>query len=416
MIAIRSCNALTILILKTPFYNKSNRLVTMKQNFKSKYTLYIIIAAATLCGCSDDTDEERTSEYKGRAVVFSANTAAQTRTVFGSDANVGRSLLWHNNDEVFISCAQAARGTVSFTNADGTETTLTGVKPWADYAAETATDDAHTVFGVPSDVAGTPPNNYGIRWADALMGYYFYSFYPSRFVKKNTESTSTIVITVPNEQRCVMPTSKDANGVWKLKPDMLHGMMWGRTLNGGTITPVVAGQRVSLMYKPIATVLDITVNNSSGIAQRGLNGIGVAVNGGSNRLAGEFVFNMESGAVTPASGNASTTTKANFVDNKGKNTAVTLSADGTERLNACVFMPLSADVDGGDVVLYFYYNDTNVAATTPKMVRLATSKGRIVSAGKITKVAVTLHSQSIRAEIVSIEEWQDDTDTDISIK
>lgn len=250
----------------------------------TKKFLYTALAGVSLIlsGCSEDLVSESTQateKHFGEEILFggsasydvSEGTKDGTRTVYGGYENItdgAEPVYWTQGDAVRVYCPEGANNTADY-NVD-----VTGEK-----------------------VITTSLSRRGesaLQWGNPNNKHTFYAVYPSpseSTAGENLNGTSTIVGTIPSEQPSFSYEKK--NGYDHVfTPNMNYAYMVAKTI---IPVPNNIGESVYLRFMPIATALEITLQNGSG---RTLNLKNVVLSSEANGIAGSFASDLETMTVT----------------------------------------------------------------------------------------------------------------------
>lgn len=249
----------------------------------TKKFLYTALAGVSLIlsGCSEDLVSESTQateKHFGEEILFGGSasynvnggTKNGTRTVYGGyeEGATEEPVYWTQGDAVRVYCPEGANNTADY-NVD-----VTGEK-----------------------VITTSLSRRGesaLQWGNPNNKHTFYAVYPSpseSTAGENLNGTSTIVGTIPSEQPSFSYEKKNGyNHVFT--PNMNYAYMVAKTV---IPVPNNIGESVYLRFMPIATALEITLQNGSG---RTLNLKNVVLSSEANGIAGSFASDLETMTVT----------------------------------------------------------------------------------------------------------------------
>jgi len=207
-----------------------------------KTILFLSAFISVLTACKDDVNK---NEYgpatTGDEIQFSANHAdyefsdGKTRTIYGERNGNSYPVYWVNNDEISIYCPQAA----SSPNTPNHE---------FDYKVVVDNDKSST-----GTLAKVNMGENGLQWGTEDV-HHFYALYPA------TASTGGISAT---QVKCSIPLRQDPVSIefdgttYTAYPNMNYAYMYAHSkasrLTEGT-------KPITLDFKPLVTVLEITVN------------------------------------------------------------------------------------------------------------------------------------------------------------
>lgn len=255
-----------------------------------KLKTFIIAASVLALGsCQDDVVENvvSTPVQTGDEITFgpSLPNAIGTRTSYGEAVGTVESggyypIEWEEGDEIAIFCPQASQPASQLVNYKITPD---------------ENDPTHSA-------AVTKIGDVGLQWGNE-DAHRFYGFYPASAVE-GTETDGRIMGSIPVFQPVESwdDTGTDENGkkIYRGIPNMDLAYMWAYNEVSKKDTPV--GTDVSLKFKPLVTVLEITVNgpdpNMSAVEVSNITIQGVS---GNVALAGDFecLISDRSGTCTP---------------------------------------------------------------------------------------------------------------------
>lgn len=212
--------------------------------------LLSIFAASSLFlgSCADnqnDTPVVDNPVKSGEEVLFGSSLPKgqiQSRTIYGDEESTGGEygngyfhVYWENGDNITILCPQASNGT----RVDYTITPLEGDKTTS------------------ADVTKVDPTKAGLQWG-AGDDHEFFAFYPAEAIKGEAVPDDGIVtVNIPVEQDPVR-WEKRGNDTWVGIADTDYAYMWAYNKVKKSLTE--HGDPVSLPFKPMTTVLEITIN------------------------------------------------------------------------------------------------------------------------------------------------------------
>ena len=250
----------------------------------TKKFLYTALAGVSLIlsGCSEDLVSESTQateKHFGEEILFGGSASYDvsegakdgTRTVYGGYENItdgAEPVYWTQGDAVRVYCPEGANNTADY------DVDVTGEK-----------------------VITTSLSRRGesaLQWGNPNKEHTFYAVYPApseSTAGENLNGTSTIVGTIPSEQPSFSYEKK--NGYDHVfTPNMNYAYMVAKTV---IPVPNNIGESVYLRFMPIATALEITLQNGSG---RTLNLKNVVLSSKANGIAGSFASDLKTMTVT----------------------------------------------------------------------------------------------------------------------
>ena len=250
----------------------------------AKKFLYAALAGVSLlfAGCSEDLVGDYvqpTEKHFGEEIMFGGSASYDvsegakdgTRTVYGGYENItdgAEPVYWTQGDAVRVYCPE-------------------GVNNTADYDVDVTGEKVITT-------SLSRRGESALQWGNPNNKHTFYAVYPApseSTAGENLNGTSTIVGTIPSEQ----PSSsyEKKNGYDHIfTPNMNYAYMVAKTV---IPVPNNIGESVYLRFMPIATALEITLQNGSG---RTLNLKNVVLSSEANGIAGSFASDLETMTVT----------------------------------------------------------------------------------------------------------------------
>lgn len=250
----------------------------------AKKFIYTALAGVSLlfAGCSEDLVGDYvqpTEKHFGEEIVFGGSASYDvsegakdgTRTVYGGYENItdgAEPVYWKQGDAVRVYCPEGANNTADYdVYVDGEKVITTSLSRRGESA---------------------------LQWGNPNNEHTFYAVYPApseSTAGENLNGTSTIVGTIPSEQ----PSSsyEKKNGYDHVfTPNMNYAYMVAKTV---IPVPNNIGESVYLRFMPIATALEITLQNGSG---RTLNLKNVELSSKANYIAGSFASDLKTMTVT----------------------------------------------------------------------------------------------------------------------
>lgn len=223
-----------------------------------KVKLLSMLAASVmfLGSCSDDQTDISVVENPvkgGEEVVFGSSlskSSIETRTIYGGEESTGGdydkgyfNVYWEDGDTITILCPQASNGT----RVDYTITPLNGDKTTS------------------ADVTKLDPDKAGLQWNSNVDEHEFFAFYPAKAITGEAVPDDGIVtVNIPVEQDPVK-WEKRGDNTWVGIADTDYAYMWAYNKVKKSLTP--QGTSISLPFKPMTTVLEITVNGPKSSSQ-----------------------------------------------------------------------------------------------------------------------------------------------------
>ena len=245
---------------------------------KRKLFLIGMAAAVCLASCTEENLEVIENPVQtGDEIIFgsslSSDVSADTKTVYGERTKTGIPVYWESGDQVAIFCLQSSQPADHLVNytiepQDTNKTISASVTKIGDVGLQWGTDDDHR----------------------------FYAFYPASAVKGTEEENQTGKITanIPVNQQPASWTKGELNGIRTYfgLPNMDYAYMYAHTKVKKS--ELSAGTPISMEFKNLVTVLDITVQGpAEGGSPITVSNINVtAVDGANVILTGDFTCNI----------------------------------------------------------------------------------------------------------------------------
>lgn len=319
---------------------------------KNLKMLSILAASVMFLGsCTDDQTDTSVVENPvkgGEEVLFgsslSKSSQIETRTIYGDEVTEGGDyqhgyfpVYWEDGDNITILCPQASNGT----RVDYTITPLEGDKTTS------------------ADVTKLDPDKPGLQWNGNEDEHEFFAFYPAEAIRGEAVPDDGIVtVNIPAEQDPVRWEKKDDN-TWVGIANTDYAYMWAYNKVKKSETP--QGKSIPLPFKPMTTVLEITVNGpksgSQAVSQVTVTSVAPARADNPNTiLSGEVKCNIRAAAeggkaICEAAGNMNEVRNriaVNLFNAKGDDKYPTLSAG--EKLKVYVsIMPKDESIEKGNL-------------------------------------------------------------------
>lgn len=319
---------------------------------KNLKMLSILAASVMFLGsCTDDQTDTSVVENPvkgGEEVLFgsslSKSSQIETRTIYGDEVTEGGDyqhgyfpVYWENGDHITILCPQASNGT-------RVEYTITPLE-----------DDKTTS----ADVTKLDPDKPGLQWNGNKDEHEFFAFYPAEAIRGEAVPDDGIVtVNIPAEQHPVRWEKKDDN-TWVGIANTDYAYMWAYNKVKKSETP--QGKSIPLPFKPMTTVLEITVNGpksgSQAVSQVTVTSVDPARADNPNTiLSGEIKCDIRAAAeggkaICEAAGNMNEVRNriaVNLYNAKGDGKYPTLSAG--EKLKVYVsIMPKDESIEKGNL-------------------------------------------------------------------
>ena len=319
---------------------------------KNLKMLSILAASVMFLGsCTDDQTDTSVVENPvkgGEEVLFgsslSKSSQIETRTIYGDEKTEGGDyqhgyfpVYWEDGDNITILCPQASNGT----RVEYTITPLEGDKTTS------------------ADVTKLDPDKPGLQWNGNKDEHEFFAFYPAEAIRGEAVPDDGIVtVNIPAEQHPVRWEKRDGN-TWVGIANTDYAYMWAYNKVKKSETP--QGKSIPLPFKPMTTVLEITVNGpksgSQAVSQVTVTSVDPARADNPNTiLSGEIKCNIRAAAeggkaICEAAGNMNEVRNriaVNLYNAKGDGKYPTLSAG--EKLKVYVsIMPKDESIEKGNL-------------------------------------------------------------------
>lgn len=319
---------------------------------KNLKMLSILAASVMFLGsCTDDQTDTSVVENPvkgGEEVLFgsslSKSSQIETRTIYGDEVTEGGDyqhgyfpVYWEDGDNITILCPQASNGTR------------------VDYTITPLEDDKTTS----ADVTKLDPDKAGLQWNGNVDEHEFFAFYPAEAIRGEAVPDDGIVtVNIPVEQDPVRWEKRDDN-TWVGIANTDYAYMWAYNKVKKSETP--QGTSIPLPFKPMTTVLEITVNGpksgSQAVSQVTVTSVDPASADNPNTiLSGEIKCNIRAAAeggkaICEAAGNMNEVRNriaVNLFNAKGDGKYPTLSAG--EKLKVYVsIMPKDESIEKGNL-------------------------------------------------------------------
>lgn len=367
--------------------------------------LSMLTASVMFLGsCSDnqtDTPVVENPVKGGEEIIFGSSltkSQIETRTIYGDEQGPKEGypngyfpVYWENGDNITILCPQASNGT----RVDYTITPLDGDKTTS------------------ADVTKLDPNKAGLQWG-AKDEHEFFAFYPAEKIRGEAVPDDGIVtVNIPVEQDPVRWEPQADGKTWVGIADTDYAYMWAYNKVLKSKTP--QGTAISLPFKPMTTVLEITVNGpksgSQAVSQVTVTSVAPASADNPNTiLSGEIKCNIRAAAeggkaICEAAGNMNEVRNriaVNLYNAKGDGKYPTLSAG--EKLKVYVsIMPKDESIERGNLKV------TVAGVNTPAKEK--TLQTATIIAHAINKVS--LPALDATGSQTDINYWMSDLDPDI---
>lgn len=216
---------------------------------KVKFLSILAASSLFLGSCSDDQNGASVVENPvkgGEEIIFGSSltkSQIETRTIYGDEETEGGDyghgffhVYWETGDQITILCPQASNGT----RVDYEITPLEGDKTTS------------------ADVTKVDPSKAGLQWNSNVDEHEFFAFYPAEAIKGEAVPDDGIVtVNIPVNQDPVR-WEKRGDDTWVGIADTDYAYMWAYNKVKKSETP--KDTPISLPFKPMTTVLEITIN------------------------------------------------------------------------------------------------------------------------------------------------------------
>lgn len=372
---------------------------------KVKFLSILAASSLFLGSCSDDQNGASVVENPvkgGEEIIFGSSltkSQIETRTIYGDEVTDGGDynhgyfpVYWEDGDNITILCPQASNGT----RVDYTITPLEGDKTTS------------------ADVTKLYPDKAGLQWG-AKDEHEFFAFYPAEAIRGEAVPDDGIVtVNIPVEQDPVRWEPQADGKTWVGIADTDYAYMWAYNKVKKSETP--QGTAIPLPFKPMTTVLEITVNGpksgSQAVSQVTVTSVAPASAENPNTiLSGEIKCNIRAAAENDGTAICETAGNLNEVRNrisvnlfnaKGDGRYPTLSAG--EKLKVYVsIMPKDESIEKGNLKI------TVAGVNTPAKEK--TLQTATIIAHAINKVS--LPALDATGSQTDINYWMSNLDPDI---
>lgn len=372
---------------------------------KVKFLSILAASSLFLGSCSDDQNGASVVENPvkgGEEIIFGSSltkSQIETRTIYGDEETEGGDynhgyfpVYWEDGDNITILCPQASNGT----RVDYTITPLEGDKTTS------------------ADVTKVDPSKAGLQWNGNVDEHEFFAFYPAEAIRGEAVPDDGIVtVNIPVEQDPVR-WEKRGDNTWVGIANTDYAYMWAYNKVKKSETP--QGTSIPLPFKPMTTVLEITVNGpksgSQAVSQVTVTSVAPASAENPNTiLSGEIKCNIRAAAENNGTAICETAGNLNEVRNrisvnlynaKGDGRYPTLSAG--EKLKVYVsIMPKDESIEKGNLKV------TVAGVNTPAKEK--TLQTATIIAHAINKVS--LPALDATGSQTDINYWMSNLDPDI---
>ena len=259
---------------------------------KRIYNILLAVLSLAVVACVEDINPDIPSAESGDEVQFGlALGDPETKTVYGNETGNAFPIYWINGDKVQIFSPQCLEGRRS-----------------AEYEVSVAKEQQNYADQL------TKTGDYGVQWGAAEKAI-FYSLYPSGKYTLSNEGTHAQGVTINYSQNIIV------NGT-TIKSDMEDCLMYAKNDGGETnnFEGVTKGETVNLAYKPISTVVYVTMevaeNTDATVDNFTIQSVSLTAPG-ETYIAGTFSLKIEDGSF------------GEFAANQGSNTVLAQITDSS---------------------------------------------------------------------------------------
>lgn len=372
---------------------------------KVKFLSILAASSLFLGSCSDDQNGASVVENPvkgGEEIIFGSSltkSQIETRTIYGDEVTDGGDynhgyfpVYWEDGDNITILCPQASNGT----RVDYTITPLEGDKTTS------------------ADVTKLYPDKAGLQWG-AKDEHEFFAFYPAEAIRGEAVPDDGIVtVNIPVEQDPVRWEPQADGKTWVGIADTDYAYMWAYNKVKKSETP--QGTAIPLPFKPMTTVLEITVNGpksgSQAVSQVTVTSVAPASAENPNTiLSGEIKCNIRAAAENDGTAICETAGNLNEVRNRISVNLFNAKGDGRyptlsvgEKLKVYVsIMPKDESIEKGNLKI------TVAGVNTPAKEK--TLQTATIIAHAINKVS--LPALDATGSQTDINYWMSNLDPDI---
>ena len=257
---------------------------------KRIYNILLAVLSLAVVACVEDINPDIPSAESGDEVQFGlALGDPETKTVYGNETGDAFPIYWINGDKVQIFSPQCLEGRRS-----------------AEYEVSVANEQQNYADQL------TKTGDYGVQWGAAEKAI-FYSLYPSGKYTLSNDGRYAQGVTINYSQNIIV------NGT-TIKSDMEDCLMYARNDGGETNNHegVPKGTTVNLAYKPISTVVYVTMevaeNTDAKVDNFTIQSVSLTAPG-ETYIAGTFSLKIEDGSFGEFAANqASNTVLAQITD------------------------------------------------------------------------------------------------------
>lgn len=256
-----------------------NRLDAMKK------ILFVVLALAAAAACQREELVEQVynpapvgDEVQFAAVhgIFTSN-GPETKTIYGDRDGDSYPIYWINGDQIGIYCPQSSYPA-----------------PYPQYDYKVEVDNATSTTGT---LAKINPDANGLQWGDTDI-HDFYGIYPAN-ASEGGMSATEVKCSIPLRQDPVDIVFDKETQTYTAMPNMNYAYMYAHT----QVSRETQGDApIPLNFKPIVTVLEITVNGPTSTPTTGDYQISqVSVRSDAN-ITGDFILTISDDPQDPEDG------------------------------------------------------------------------------------------------------------------
>lgn len=256
-----------------------NRLDAMKK------ILFVVLALAAAAACQREELAEQVynpapvgDEVQFAAVhgIFTSN-GPETKTIYGDRDGSSYPIYWINGDQIGIYCPQSSYPA-----------------PYPQYDYKVVVDNATSTTGT---LAKINPDANGLQWGDTDI-HDFYGIYPAN-ASEGGMSATEVKCSIPLRQDPVDIVYDAGTKTYTAMPNMNYAYMYAHT----QVSRKTQGDKpIPLSFKPIVTVLEITINGPTSTPTTGDYKISqVSVRSDAN-ITGDFILTISDDPEDPDDG------------------------------------------------------------------------------------------------------------------
>lgn len=250
-----------------------------------KKILFVVLALAAAAACQREELAEQVynpapvgDEVQFAAVhgIFTSN-GPETKTIYGDRDGSSYPIYWINGDQIGIYCPQSSYPA-----------------PYPQYDYKVVVDNATSTTGT---LAKINPDANGLQWGDTDI-HDFYGIYPAN-ASEGGMSATEVKCSIPLRQDPVDIVYDAGTKTYTAMPNMNYAYMYAHT----QVSRKTQGDKpIPLSFKPIVTVLEITINGPTSTPTTGDYKISqVSVRSDAN-ITGDFILTISDDPEDPDDG------------------------------------------------------------------------------------------------------------------